>query len=131
MTGVILFGGLYIYMLSSVKCHSMVWEGMETLIEGFAVLGAMSCLLVLGHSSLDRMLAIGRGVFGCIVFFFLAIVTFSNLVLGFMAVNCVCKCYASSNAFKEGQIEDLLIFGLSISGSFCLIIILMIASVAL
>lgn len=127
VAAITIFFSLWIYLLSYANCYrDAFWEFNMKVIS---VAGAICGLFVLFHSCFEHKVS-SRGVFGCVIFFTIAIVTFANILVAFLAMNCVCRCYPGSNAWAERQPEDLVIFGLSLAGSLCLIIIILVASVA-
>lgn len=128
LLGVIIFSALWAYLLSYSKCHNdPYWE---YIVKVFAILGIVGSLFVLFHSCFERRVVIGRGIFGCIIFFILTLVIFFNLVSAYMGMSCFCRCTTGSNAFTTRQTEDITIFALALSGAFCLILVLLISSVA-
>lgn len=126
--GAAIFFALWIYMLKFAMCYrSPYWI---FLTEVFSFLGFVYCLVTLFHGCLEHIVTIGRGILGCFIFFQLIFVALLNIVDGFMAVNCLCQCKETQNAFTMNSVSDLTIMALSWAGSFCIIAIIFITSIA-
>lgn len=128
LLGAGIFLGLWIFMTTSSNC--VYDEGWALTIKIAAMAGFCCSMFVMFHSCFEQRVAIGRGIFGCIIFFVITLVTFANIAMGFIAMNCICRCIAGQNAFKVGSTEDEVIFCATLAGSFCLILILLISSVS-
>ena len=126
--GTIDFTILWIYMLAVARCYKDDYWIFFT--KAFAIFGVVSCLFVLFHSCFERRVTIGRGIFGCIIFFVITVVAFLNLLNAFMAMNCICKCSSGANAFSAHSSEDVTIFFMCLAGAFMLVGVLLISSVA-
>lgn len=122
---VLIYFCLWIYHLAYAGCYRD--DTATYIMKLSAACGWISSAFVMFHSCFERRVT-NRGVYGCIMFFVLAIVCFINITVGFMSLNCTCKC--TTDAWSTKAVEELTIFGLSLAGSICQIIILLTASVA-
>lgn len=119
------FLGLWIFMLTASCYEDMVWI---FITRAVAVCSFVMSLFVAFHSCFERRVFFNKGVLGCIFFFILAVIIFSNMIAAFYAMNCICQCSQTSNAFKASTSHDLIIFILEMVGSSGLVAVLLVSA---
>lgn len=126
--GACAFFSEWVYMTFMTTCFRRI-EWLHT-VTGVNLIGLACCLLTLFHTCLDNRIAIGRGIVGCFIFVQLVLVSAASFLVSYWAFRCICKCSSRGSIFEAKQLEDLVIFSLSLVGALCIVIILIMASIA-
>lgn len=123
--GALTFVSLEFYLFIS-NCTTN--ETYDFLIKGFSLMGIVVSVFVILNNSFDERAIIGRGAVGFFIFFIISGIIIANALGAYWAMDCMCKCPATSNAFISETSHDLVIFLLEILGLTSLIAILMVAA---
>lgn len=96
-------------------------------VKGFAMTGAVTGIVVAIYTFYEKASSYRKGMANCLFPTCLVSVSCVNLIGGYLSLTCICYC--KKNAISDGG-QDFWIFLLEILGSSCLLVVLLVFSMA-